>query len=106
MCHNALLSLQSEALEYWYTKQAIDGFRFIELNRMVVNFCDEMGKSERIKNTVFPTTYNYYTRAFVWVFIVCVTMVTANAVGYWSILFGTLVGYIFLVTHVIGQTRA
>ena len=101
---NALLSLQSKAVEYWYAKQAIDGFRFIELNRMIVNFCDEMGKSERIKNTVFPTTYNYYTRAFIWIFIVSVTMVTANVVGYWAILFGTLVGYIFLVTHVIGQT--
>ena len=101
---NALLSLQSGDVETLYAQQATDGFRFIELNRMVVNFCDEMGKSERIKNTVFPTTYNYYTRAFVWIFIVSVTMVTANAVGYWSILFGTLVGYIFLVTHVIGQT--
>ena len=66
---NALLNLQSEDLDQLYQQQATDGFRFIELNRMLVNFCDGMGKSERIKNTVFPTTYNYYTRAFVWIYL-------------------------------------
>ncbi|WP_373513221.1 bestrophin family protein [Persicitalea sp.] len=100
---NAILSHQSELVEDLYKRKAIDGFRFMEMNRMIVNFCDEMGKSERIANTVFPTTYNYYTRAFIWIFTVSTTMVTANAIGYWSILFGTLVGYIFLTTHSVGQ---
>ena len=99
---NAILSRQSKAIEDLYKKEAIDGFRFIEMNRMIVNFCDEMGKSERIANTVFPTTYNYYTRAFIWVLIVSITMVTANSIGMWSILFGTLVGYVFLTTHSVG----
>ena len=100
---NAILSYQTAFVEDLYKREAIDGFRFTEMNRMVVNFCDEMGKSERIANTVFPTTYNYYTRAFIWIFIVSTTMVTDNAIGYWSILFGTLVGYVFLTTHSIGQ---
>ncbi len=101
---NAILSYQSEVVEELLKREAIDGFRFIEMNRMIVNFCDGMGKSERIANTVFPTTYNYYTRSFIWIFIVSTTMVTANAIGYWSILFGALVGYIFLTTHSVGQT--
>ncbi len=101
---NAILSYQSKFVEDLYKRGAIDGFRFIEMNRMIVNFCDEMGKSERIANTVFPTTYNYYTRSFIWIFIISTTMVTANVIGYWSIFFGSLVGYIFLTTHSVGQT--
>lgn len=100
---NAILSYQTAFVDNLYKKEAIDGFRFTEMNRMIVNFCDEMGKSERIANTVFPTTYNYYTRGFIWIFIVSTTMVTDNAIGYWSILFGALVGYVFLTTHSIGQ---
>ncbi len=101
---NALLTLQTRDLDELYASKAIDGFKFLELNKMLVNFCDEMGKSERIANTVFPTTYNYYTRIFVWVFIVFVTLVTAQSIGPWSILAGTLLGFVFLTTHHIGRS--
>ena len=101
--HNAILSLQAKDIQHLYDEGVIDGFQFLELNKMIVRFSDEMGKSERIKNTVFPTTYNYYTKVFTWIFIVSVTIVTADYVGSWSIIFGTLIGYIFLTTHNIGQ---
>jgi putative membrane protein len=99
---NALLNLQTEDLNDLYRTEIVDGFRFAELNKMLINFCDEMGKSERIANTVFPTTYNYYTKIFIWIFIVFVTMVTAQSIGAWSILAGTMIGYVFLTTHKIG----
>lgn len=63
-----------------------------------------MGKSERIANTVFPTTYNYYTGLFIWIFIVSIILVTAQIVGAWSIVIGTLIGYLFLTSHKIGQS--
>ncbi len=74
----------------------------MQLNQMLINFCDHMGKSERIANTFFPTTYNYYTRIFVWIFIICATLVTAETIGIWSVVFGTLIGYVFLTIHKIG----
>lgn len=101
---NALLNLQTRDLSELYSSKVIDGFQFIELNKMLVHFCDEMGKSERIANTVFPTTYNYYTRIFVWMFIVFVTLVTAQSIGVWSILAGTLLGFVFLTTHHLGRS--
>lgn len=100
---NAILSLQTRDLANFYQKGIIDGFTFLELNKIITNFCDEMGQSERIKNTIFPTTYSYYARFFIWIFIVCITIVTADTVGWWSILLGTLVGYVFLTIHTIGQ---
>ena len=102
--HNAILNIQSTDLELFLRENWIDGFRFIELNKMLIRFSDEMGKSERIKNTVFPPTYNYYTRVFIWVMMISTTFVIANIVGAWSILYGTLVGYIFVTVHSIGQS--
>ena len=100
--HNAILTEQSKDLAYLYEKGWVDGFRFIELNKMIVNFCDEMGKSERIKTTVFPTTYIYYTRVFIWFLTISITFVFSDIVGAWSVLLGIFVGYIFLVIHAIG----
>jgi putative membrane protein len=93
--HNAILNEQSKDLEYMSKKGWIDGFRFKEMNRIIINFCDEMGMSERIKNTVFPSTYIFYTRLFIYFLIISVTFVSADLVGAWAI-------YVFLVTHIIG----
>tara|TARA_Y100000310_G_scaffold344661_1_gene458625 strand:- start:232 stop:1107 length:876 start_codon:yes stop_codon:yes gene_type:complete len=99
---NALLSLQTRDLNEFYKSGGIDGFRFSEMNKMLVNFSDEMGKSERIANTVFPTSYNFYNLIFIWFFIVFATLFTAQTAGSWSILAGTLIGYVFLTIHKIG----
>ena len=101
--HNAILNNQSKDLEYMYNMDYVDGFKFIEFNKMIVSFCDEMGKSERIKNTVFPTSYNFYTRLFIWFLIISITFVSTDLVGPWSIPIGVFVGYIFLITQSIGQ---
>ena len=100
--HNAILEYQSKDLEWLAQQGHVDGFRFQVLNEMIVRFCDGMGKSERIKNTVFPTSYHYFTRLFIWVFVVLITIVCAQSVGAWSILLGWLIGFVFHTTHLIG----
>ncbi len=100
--HNVLLSLQTAALETCYTNGYVDGFKFMEINQTLNNLCNEMGKSERIKNTVFPTTYTFYTRLFIWYFNISVTLVLANLVGGHAIFFGFLVGYVYHTSHNIG----
>ena len=101
---NAILTLQARDLSRIYSGGLIDGFEFQELNKMLVGFCDEMGRSERIANTVFPTSYHFYTRIFIWLFIILITMVSTQSIEIWAIPAGTLVGYVFLTTHNIGQT--
>jgi putative membrane protein len=100
--HNAILQLQARQLEAIYKRQWIDGFKFRHLNEVMVTFCDDMGKSERIKNTVFPTTYLYFTRLFVWLFGVIVTIVASETTGIWSVLLGSIVSFVFHITHIIG----
>ncbi|WP_215225119.1 bestrophin family protein [Echinicola shivajiensis] len=102
--HNAILSLQTMELKSWKRDGLIDGFEFLELNAEITRFCDEMGKSERIKNTVFPTTYNYYTKMFIWLFNIAFTLAVAPTVGWRAIVFGTIIGYVFHTIHFIGQS--
>jgi putative membrane protein len=99
---NALLSEHARQLHGHYQSHGIDGFIFMEMNTTLRGICDEMGKCERIKNTVFPTTYNYYTRIFVFVFVIFEVWGTAQSIGAWAILTGTLIGYIFLTVQAIG----
>lgn len=102
--HNAILNEQSNDLEFMSKRGWIDGFRFIEMNKTLTRFCDQMGMSERIKNTVFPSTYIFYTRVFIWFLIVSMTFVATDLVNFWSIPIGVFVGYVFLVTHKVGLT--
>ncbi len=102
--HNAILTIQSRDLELLYQQGNIDGFKLIEFNKMITAFCDDMGKSERIKNTIFPTTYNSYAKGFIWIFVYSVTMTIGNSIGIWAILFGTLLGYVFFTIQALGQS--
>ena len=102
--HNAILTLQSRDLQGLYTHKTLDGFCFVELNRTLTTFCDDMGRCERIRNTVFPTTYTYYSKNFIWLFIYAVTMAIGSAIGVWAIVFGTITGYIFFTIQSLGQT--
>lgn len=101
---NAILDIQTNNLQEFYSKGLIDGFKFIEMNKSIVSLCNEMGKAERIKNTVFPTTYSYYTNLFIWLFIISITLETASIVGIWSVFIGMFLGYVFMTTHLIGRS--
>lgn len=102
--HNALLSLQSRDLQKLSKMNLIDGFRFIEINEMLVRFSDSMGMSERIKNTVFPTTYTYLTKVFIWLFVVTFTLVISQSAGFYAIFLGWMIGFVFVSTQINGMS--
>lgn len=96
---NAILNLQAADLQQLREQKAVDGHLFRELNIMLVNHCDNMGKSERIRNTVFPPSYLFFTRVFIWFYVVLSTLTLAESIGYWSVVFGWAIGFVFHVTH-------
>lgn len=102
--HNALLNIQSRDLQKLSKSNAIDGFRFIEINEMLTRFSDSMGMSERIKNTIFPTTYSYLTKVFIWLFVVTFTLVISQSVGIASIFLGWMIGFVFVSTQINGMS--
>jgi putative membrane protein len=99
---NAILNLQSEDIQLLSRQGVIDGFRFREINGLMVKFCDEMGQSERIRNTVFPPSYLFFTRLFIWFYVILSTLMMSESIDYWSILFGWAFGFVFHVTHMNG----
>jgi putative membrane protein len=102
--HNALLSVQARDLQMLSKNNQIDGFRFMDLNQMLIRFTDSMGMSERIKNTVFPTTYTYLTKVFIWLFVVSFTLVISQSAGIYSIFLGWLIGFVFVSTQINGMS--
>jgi ion channel-forming bestrophin family protein len=96
---NSILNIQAADLQQLRGSGAIDGFCFREMNDLVVKHCDNMGKCERIKTTVFPPSYLFFTRVFIWFYVILNTLMLAESTGYWSVVFGWAVGFIFHVTH-------
>lgn len=100
---NAILSLNARDVEYLTKQNCISEFRFMQFNGFLTLFTDHMGKSERISNTVFPTSYIYFTKLFIWVLVIFITIILADNIGVWSILLGWIIGFVFHVSHQNGM---
>jgi len=102
--HNAILALQSRDLELLSSRGHVDGFKFIQLNELLTRFCDSMGMAERIRNTIFPTTYSYLTKVFIWLFVVTFTLVISESAGVFSIFLGWIISFVFVSTQINGMS--
>lgn len=56
----AILELHGRDINYALDMGWINEYQQVELDRTITRLCDAMGKCERIKNTVFPSTYSLY----------------------------------------------
>ncbi len=66
---NALLQQHSEDVQLLKDQDLIDGFALLQMDSTIARLCDHMGKCERIKSTVFPSTYSLYIHTFIYLFI-------------------------------------
>ena len=101
---NEILQLQAHDLNKLRQDGAIDEFIFASLNSLLQNFCNGMGKSERINSTIYPITYVYFTQLFIWLFIALITMSTSGLIGIASIALGWLMGFVFNAIHFNGMS--
>lgn len=65
----ALIDLMGRDLQLALEEGWINRFQQVELDRTISRLCDAMGKCERIKNTVFPSTYSLYIHMSMMLFI-------------------------------------
>ncbi len=96
---NAILGLQAADLRTLRDLGAVDGFVFRDLNSRLTAFTDELGMCERIRNTPFPPSYLFFTRVFIWFYVIMTTFSLTENIGAWAILFSWAVGFVFHVTH-------
>lgn len=78
----ALLDLHGKDLQYALKMGWVNQFQQVNLDSSLCKFSDSMGKSERIKKTVFPTTYGLYIKAAVWVFILLLPFGLVDLFGF------------------------
>ncbi len=56
-----------------------------------------MGMAERIKSTVFPTSYRLYLHMFIYLFILLLLLALAEIRGYWEVLVVTAIAISFFL---------
>lgn len=65
-----LLSLQSKTLKALVDDGSLDNFRFLEMEKMIRDFFDNQGKSERIKNFPYPRQFATINSLFIKLFCI------------------------------------
>lgn len=101
---NVIQTLQGKDLDSAEKLNFIDVIRMSQINEMLNRFSDSMGKSERIKLTVFPVYYSTLISLSIWLYMLIFPMQISTVVGYWSIPLSYLVGNIFILTYFAGQS--
>lgn len=100
--YNAIMDIQNRQLGDLYKQGLIDGFQLTAMNNTLTNISNDMGRCERINNTVFPPTYIYFTELFIYLLTILITLTTVQAIGPWSIFFGWIIGFVYHTTHING----
>lgn len=66
---NALLLLHGRDIRRALEDGKINNYQQVEIDQTISRLCDAMGKCERIKNTIFPTTYSLYIHFALYLFV-------------------------------------
>ncbi len=67
---NALLMLHGRDIRRALDEGKINNYQQVEIDKTLTRLCDDMGKCERIKNTIFPTTYSIYINFTLYLFVI------------------------------------
>ena len=65
-----LIDLNSRDIAALHKSNTINNYQQIQLDETLLRLCASMGKSERIKNTVFPRIYRVFLKFFIYIFII------------------------------------
>lgn len=65
----AILQLNAAAIRKLKDQAQTDTYSHIQLDNTLVRLCDAMGRSERINNTVFPSTYRMLLHFIIYLFV-------------------------------------
>jgi len=94
---NAILMLHSKDLMKAYEKEKINTYQQVQIDKTLTRLCDYMGKCERIKNTIFPTTYSLYIRFTLCLFIILLPFALTQLLGWLQIPLVTTIGAAFFL---------
>lgn len=94
---NALLYTQAEKLKSSHKDKLIDPYQFVQLDGTLSRLTDSMGKCERIKNTVFPSSYSLLVDLLIYLWILFLPFGLVDVIGYIMIPTAISLAFSFLV---------
>ncbi|BAV04151.1 putative membrane protein [Filimonas lacunae] len=94
---NALLDMHGRDIAYALQKGWINAYQHVELDRTLTRLCDNMGKCERIKNTIFPVTYSLYLHFTIIFFILLLPFSVIDFFGWMEVPLVTAIAASFLL---------
>lgn len=98
-----LIHIQGGRLKDAYELGIIEDFRHMELAGVLQNLYDLQGRAERIKNTVFPYYYNYFTRLFLWMFALSLPFGLVGTMGWGTIPMNMAISFVFFILEKAGS---
>ncbi|UXP30720.1 hypothetical protein N6H18_10180 [Reichenbachiella agarivorans] len=93
----AILNEHSVDLRQMYQDGKINDYQQIQIDKTLVRLCQSMGMAERIKNTVFPTSYRLFLHLFIYLFITLLAVALAEVDRLWEIPMMVLISLPFLL---------
>lgn len=106
-----ILSLQSHGLREMHSRGYLDNFRHMEAEKMIVEFLNQQGVCERLKNFPYPRQYATLNMYFIKIFVVLVPLGMLkefNALGenmvWLAIPLSALSTWIFTTMEKIGES--
>ena len=94
---NAILLLHARDLRIARKEKKINTYQQVEIDKTLTRLCDAMGKCERIKNTIFPTTYSMYIRMTLCLFILLLPFGLISLLSWFAIPLITIIGGTFFL---------
>lgn len=92
---SAILQLQSNKIQKIYEKKYTDDFRHIQFDSRIALLTNYMGNCFRIKDTVFPRQYSYYSTLFTRIYAYLLPFILVQETGILIIPFTLFIGFIF-----------
>ena len=106
-----IIQMQGEQLKNLMSKRIIEDFRHIHMMDTLAEFYNLQGKCERINNTPLPRQYSYFSKVFVWVFVLILPFGLVNEfsnIGHNYIWFtvpvSVLISWIFFTMETVGDS--
>lgn len=81
----ALLALHTRQLQGLYREGALTAFQHVQLDATLVRLCDAQGRAERIRGTVFPSSYRRLIHFFIYLFLGTLSLSLLETIGNWEV---------------------
>ena len=98
---NAILKLMGNHLAMIFKQGKLNPIHYSTLDHTLRLLCDNMGRCERIKNTVFPVHYRFISQMAIFLFALLLPFCLVDMVGAYSILITFLVVGAFSIIELI-----